>query len=67
MQFYEVSSKPGQNIDKLFFNITEKFSKKIEDGFYDLNDENCVIKKYNESIKFEHNEHKKNNSICLII
>ena len=67
MQFYEVSSKTGQNIDKLFFNITDKISKNIEDGFYDLNDKNCGIKKYNELIKFELNEHKKDNSICLII
>ena len=66
MQFYEFSSKPGENIDKLFFNITDKISKNIEDGFYDLNDKNCgIIKK--ELIKFELNEHKKDNSICLII
>ena len=58
--------KTGQNIDVLFFNVTDEISKKIEDGFYDLNNKNCGIKKY-EPMKFELNEHKKKNSICFII
>ena len=66
MQFFEVSAKTGQNIDELFFNVTDEISKKIEDGFYDLNNDNCGIKLgiNNSSIK---SEDEKSGSNCSII
>ena len=34
LQFFEVSALTGQNIDVLFYRITDEISKKIDDGFY---------------------------------
>ena len=44
MQFYETSAKNGKNVEELFFNSAEEISKKIESGFYDLENEACGIK-----------------------
>ena len=66
MKFLEVSAKTGQNIDDLFYNITDEISKKIEDGFYDLNNPSCgiICKEINSSKKLKD---KKNDSNCIII
>ena len=62
LQFFEVDSLTGQNINELFYSATDNISKKINEGFYDLNDSSCGI------IKFWDNETKLNNdSKCLII
>ena len=68
MQFFEISAETGQNIDELFFSITDEIAKKIENGFYDLKDDNCGIKigsstPYSD-IKVEYN---KGDSNCIII
>ena len=38
LQFLEVSAKTGLNIERLFYSITEEVSKRIDEGFYYLND-----------------------------
>ena len=44
MLFYETSAKNGDNIENIFYDSAEIIAKKIDDGFYDLNRENCGIK-----------------------
>ena len=44
MLFYETSAKNGDNIENIFYDSVEIIAKKIDDGFYDLNRENCGIK-----------------------
>ena len=44
MLFYETSAKNGDNIENIFYDSAENIAKKIDDGFYDLNRENCGIK-----------------------
>ena len=43
--FFECSAKTGKNIDELFMESTREIDKRITDGFYDLSNENCVIKR----------------------
>jgi hypothetical protein len=44
MIFYESSAKTGFNIEELFTASAKEISKKIENGFYDLNNDSCGIK-----------------------
>ena len=69
MKFFAIT---GQNIDELFFNTTYEISKKIEEGYYDLNDSKCGIKKGNEFFsnlgnKNQYSNNNKKNTKCLII
>ena len=57
LQFFEVDSLTGQNINELFYSATDNISKKINEGFHDLNDSSCGIIKSNNN----------NDSKCLII
>ena len=45
IQFYETSAKVGTNADNVFINSSKEIAKRIKDGFYNLNDESCGIKK----------------------
>ena len=69
IKFYEVSFITGQNIDELFYNTTYDIAKKIENGYYDLNDENCGIRPYRIYDKIQGLSFKKDKkqSNCLII
>ena len=42
--FYETSAKEGTNVNEIFTESAEEISKKIEQGYYDLENENCGIK-----------------------
>ena len=44
MLFFETSAKTGFNIDKVFFDTASEIIQSLENGFYDLEDENCGIK-----------------------
>ena len=39
LQFFEVSAKTGLFIEKLFHSLTEEVSKRIDKGFYYLNEQ----------------------------
>ena len=45
MMFYETSAKDGINVEEIFFNSAVEISKKIEQGYYDLENDACGIKK----------------------
>ena len=44
MLFFETSAKTGKNIEEIFMNSSYEIAKRIENGFYDLTNENCGIK-----------------------
>ena len=48
MLFIETSAKTGQNIENLFVKSVEVINEKIKEGYYDLKNGNCGIKKGNE-------------------
>ena len=44
IDFFETSAKTGQNVEELFYNSAEYIENKIEEGYYDLENEGCGIK-----------------------
>ena len=44
MLFFETSAKDGINVDEIFLNSANEISKKIEQGYYDLEIDTCGIK-----------------------
>ena len=67
MLFYETSAKNGNNIENMFYESAEIIAKKIDEGYYDLDRENCGIKVgfypsktiTLDDIKFNENKKKK--------
>ena len=45
IQFYEVSTKTGENIDEMLYNSVNEIARKIDEGYYDLNNDSCGIRK----------------------
>ena len=43
--FFESSAKDGINVDEIFENSAKEIAKKIEQGYYDLENDSCGIKK----------------------
>ena len=44
MMFFETSAKSGKNVDEIFYRSAENIAKKIEENYYDLENEACGIK-----------------------
>ena len=42
--FYETSAKNGKNVEEVFFNSADEIARKIDENFYDLENEACGIK-----------------------
>ena len=50
--FFETSAKTGQNVKEVFEKSAEVIAKKIENNFYDLDeDDSCGIKRGNPSVR----------------
>ena len=45
MMFFETSAKDGINVDEIFLHSANEISKRIGEGFYDLENDACGIKK----------------------
>ena len=45
MLYIETSAKTGENIETLFLKSVEIINEKIENGYYDLNNQGCGIKR----------------------
>ena len=41
MMFFETSAKTGTNVDEIFLRSAETIAKKIEENYYDLENESC--------------------------
>ena len=44
MMFFETSAKDGINVEEIFINSANEISKKIDQGYYDLENDSCGIK-----------------------
>ena len=44
MQFYETSAKTGENVEKIFLSSADEIARKIDQGYYDLENDTCGIK-----------------------
>ena len=66
MLFFECSAKSGKNIDDIFYQSTKEIDKRIKEGFYDLSNENCVVKRNTttETITLNKDNNSKNNGYC---
>ena len=68
MQFYETSAYTGYNIDKLFKESLEKIAKKMENGDYDLSNNDCGITdnclKKNNNPKIDNSIPKRKKCFC---
>ena len=45
IKFFETSAKTEQNIEEIFSESADEIAKKIDEGFYDLENQDCGIKK----------------------
>ena len=66
LDFYETSAKTGDNVDNIFFNSANEIAKKIDIGYYDLENEACGIKiginrLHLQKKNLENNKENKNN------
>ena len=59
IKFYETSAKEGINVKNVFINSIDEIAKKIDEGYYDLDDEECGIKKNLRVLKKTHKKKKK--------
>ena len=65
MLFFEASSITGENIDNIFYESVKLIDKKIEQGYYDLENEQGGIKIKNKQNKYY--QFDKNEKSCTII
>ena len=45
MIFFETSAKTGKNVEEVFVESAKQIAKKINEGYYDLENDSCGIKK----------------------
>ena len=65
MLFFETSAKNGKNVEEMFLYSTQEISKKINQGYYDLDNEACGIKKGKASNINPKKNSKMNNNISF--
>ena len=58
--FMETSAKTGVGVKEIFYNSVNIISKKIDEGYYNLDYENCGIKKGNSDNNSSLKKHKLN-------
>ena len=64
MLFFEASSITGENIDNIFYESAKLIDKKIEEGYYDLENDQCGIRKNYQIKSYQVDEKGKS---CIII
>ena len=68
MLFFECSAKTGNNVEQIFMESTREIYKRIKEGFYDLENENCIIKRGTDSdnITLSKENQNTNSGFCCI-
>ena len=64
MMFFETSAKTGENVERIFVDSTKEINNKIIEGYYDLENDTCGIKKGNNHKKINNNKNNKKNRLC---
>ena len=72
MLFFETSAKNGQNVEEIFQNSANEIARKIDQGFYDLENDTCGIKQGinrqgaggDQRIGLDNNQGKKSGGGC---
>ena len=70
LHFYETSAKTGDNVDDIFKDSVNEIAKKIDENYYDLDNDTCGIKqginKQNSQKAHlkHHKKNKKTNGCC---
>ena len=74
MIFFETSAKTGKNVEEVFVESAKQIAKKINEGYYDLENDSCGIKKgsgntqnvvLGEDKNNNKNEEDKNKGCCF--
>ena len=68
MLFFECSAKTGNNVEQIFMESTREIYKRTKEGFYDLENENCIIKRGTDSdnITLSKENQNTNSGFCCI-
>ena len=68
MLFFECSAKTGNNVEKIFMESTQEIYSRIKKGFYDLENENCIIKRGSDcdNITLSNENKNSNNGYCCL-
>ena len=68
MLFFETSAKTGENVEEIFFQSANEIAKKIEEGYYDLENDTCGIKqgfnKRSQQLNLNDGDAKKSGGCC---
>ena len=70
LHFYETSAKTGDNVDAIFKDSANEIAKKIDENYYDLDNDTCGIKqginkKNSKKAHLKHHKkNKKTNGCC---
>ena len=71
MMFFETSAKDGINVEEIFLNSANEISKRIGQGFYDLENDTCGIKqginrqnRMNPQLQLGEDKKKKDGGCC---
>jgi GTPase SAR1 family protein len=70
IQFYETSAKTGDNVEAIFYNSADEIAKKIDQNYYDLENDTCGIKQginrqnKNPQVNLGEGNRKKDSGCC---
>ena len=48
MKFYETSAKTGKNVNEIFYDSVDEIAKRLDQNYYDLENEPCGISQGNK-------------------
>ena len=71
IMFFETSAKTGENVEKIFEDSAKEINNKINQGYYDIENDSSGIKKglntgAENTLYINNNQNNNNLSICCI-
>ena len=69
LMFFECSAKTGENVNEIFYNSADEIAKKIDQNYYDLENDTCGIKQginrqNNPQIRLDNGSQEKKDKGC---